>query len=254
MILDIFQKFLIMMIIFVPLEHLLPIHKKKALRSHWKVDLGYALGVVFITSFGILSLIVVSLIISELFVPQTLKTWVSELPLLVQISAIMIIADIGYYWIHRMFHEVPALWHYHAVHHSIEEMDWLAAHRVHPIDQIMTRGVSLIIPYALGFTPAAFASWGIFFSLHSYLKHSNVNIPFGPLRWILASPIYHHWHHANIERAFDKNYAGQLPVLDIIFNTAIMDRDAPDKYGTDHPVSNHLGWQLLNPILKRTEN
>jgi len=32
----------------------------------------------------------------------------------------------GGYWGHRLSHTVPFLWRFHAVHHSIDEMDWLA--------------------------------------------------------------------------------------------------------------------------------
>ena len=42
---------------------------------------------------------------------------------------VLLIADLGFYIAHRMFHMVPFLWRFHSVHHSIEEMDWLAAHR-----------------------------------------------------------------------------------------------------------------------------
>lgn len=251
MIIDILQKLLLVMIIFVPLERLLPIHKQKILRPAWQTDLTYALVVVFAIAAGMTALLVAGPMVLDPIIPDKLQAGIRELPLLVQFIAIVILADIGYYWIHRMFHEVPALWHYHAVHHSIEDLDWLAGHRTHPIDHIYTRGASIVLPVSLGFAPAALTVWAVFFSWHSYLKHSNVNIPFGPLRWILASPTYHHWHHANVERAFDKNYAGQLPIMDILFGTALMDREPPEVYGTDHPVSDNWVRQLVDPFTKK---
>src|SRR5262249_16597886 len=47
--------------------------------------------------------------------------------------------------------------------------------------------------------------------------HANVRWRFGPLRWVLATPQYHHWHHA--VEPVDVNFAVHLPVIDAIFGT-----------------------------------
>src|SRR6266550_4042913 len=49
--------------------------------------------------------------------------------------------DVVQYWAHRATHQVPFLWRFHKVHHSIEEMDWLAAGRLHPLDSVFTRAI-----------------------------------------------------------------------------------------------------------------
>ena len=250
MALELFQKLFITMSIFIPLEFLLPrLQDKKILRENWRLDLCYALVGGIIISAGIIFVIVAGMLLINPILSPKVTEFISGQPLFLQVIEIIIIADLGYYLIHRMFHENPTLWKLHAIHHSIEEMDWLAAHRVHPIDQIMTRGISLIIPYALGFSTASIAIFFLFFGWHSYLKHSNVNIRFGPFKWLLASPTYHHWHHANEEHAFDKNYAGQLPVLDIIFGTALMNEEkGPEHYGTDTPVPPDFVGQIILPF------
>ena len=205
------------MAVFLPLEFLLPrLKDKKIFRKKWSLDGCYALISPFIISVGFIFIITIGTLIIDPILPVGVKEVIASQYLIVQVGEVIIIADVGYYLIHRMFHEIPFLWKLHAVHHSIEEMDWLAAHRVHPIDQILTSGISLIIPYTFGFSTASIAIFFAIFSWHSYLKHSNVNIRFGVLRWILVSPTYHHWHHANEEHAFDKNYAGQLPIIDIV--------------------------------------
>jgi sterol desaturase/sphingolipid hydroxylase (fatty acid hydroxylase superfamily) len=58
---------------------------------------------------------------------------------------------IGGYAGHRMAHEVPLLWRFHRVHHSIREMDWLAANHLHPLDETFIRSVAVLPLYALGF-------------------------------------------------------------------------------------------------------
>ncbi len=42
---------------------------------------------------------------------------------------------------------------------------------------------------------------------------------FGRLRWLVASPDFHHWRHAYRPGARTANYAGQLSMLDWLFGT-----------------------------------
>jgi len=250
MVLELLQKLLITMVVFIPLEFLLPrLRDKKILRKNWALDTCYALFSGFIVTAGMIFIIVLGSLIIDPILPSSFKKAVANQHLVLQVIEIIIVADIGYYLIHRMFHENPVLWRLHAIHHSIKEMDWLAAHRVHPLDQILTRGTSLIIPYTFGFSTASIAIFFVIFGWHSYLKHSNVNIRFGPLKWVFVSPTFHHWHHANEQQAFDKNYAGQLSIIDIIFGTAIMkESKGPEYYGTDTYVPKNFIGQLLLPF------
>lgn len=162
---------------------------------------------------------------------------------------LIILADLYYYWAHRLFHTVPALWKFHAVHHSIEDMDWIAAHRTHPIDTAITNSGALILAILLEFSAAAFLIFSLQFSWHSLLKHSNIKVGWGPLRWFYLTPAYHHWHHANMKAAYDKNFSGQLPLWDLLFGTAIMkETESPEKYGVDDPVPLRFVGSLLYPF------
>ena len=250
MVKDILTHFLIALVIFVPLETLLPRRKdKKIFRPHLLVDVCYALLAGLVIMAGMTGLFVFAQAGIRPLIPEAIRTVITSQPLVLQVLEVIVIADFGYYLIHRMFHEVPGLWRFHAVHHSIEDMDWVAGSRVHPIDQIMTRGVSMMVPIVLGYSDAAMAIFALFFSWHSVLKHSNVKISFGVFHWILATPTYHHWHHANQPEAFDKNFAGQLPVIDLLFGTAIMkEKEGPKVYGTNHPVPKDFPRQLILPF------
>ena len=55
----------------------------------------------------------------------------------------ILVADLVQYWTHRAYHEVPALWRLHAVHHSVKSMDWLAGSRQHILELILTRTLVL---------------------------------------------------------------------------------------------------------------
>ena len=89
----------------------------------------------------------------------------------------------------------------------------------HPVDQAFTRSCIVIPLFALGFTRGTFGALLIVFTLQALFIHANVRFTFGPLRYVLATPEFHHWHHAADPRAYNSNFAGELPVIDKLFGT-----------------------------------
>ena len=247
------KRLLLLVLVFVPAEHCLALRQgQKLFRRGWANDLLYYLANGPIIGLGVSIIILTSIVLTEWLVPEPLRSAVASQPYWLQTLEVILLADVGFYGAHFAFHKIPWLWRFHAVHHSIEELDWLAAHRVHPVDQIITKGVSLLPVFAFGFSGTAIAIFGLIYGWHSILLHANVNIKFGPLRWLVASPEFHHWHHANHREAYDKNFAGQLSVLDVVFRTAYMPRGRmPSKYGTDDPVPGTYFSQLMFPFLRR---
>lgn len=243
---------LIVALIFVPLEQVLALHdQQKPWRRGWLNDVFYLLFNGLPVKLVFLGLLGAVMLAVGAVVPAGVAVWVQSWPIFAQVLVVIVIADLGFYCAHRTFHAVPWLWRFHAVHHSIEQMDWLAAHRVHPVDQIITMSASLLPVYALGFDPAAIAIYAVIYNWQSLLIHSNVRLNFGPLRWIVASPQFHHWHHANERSAYDKNFAGQLPIIDAIAGTLHLPDRMPEAYGCDDPVPALYHQQLLYPLLPR---
>lgn len=237
-------------LIFVPLESLFPRHKEqKIIRKNLRTDVLHALiGYIFSFFISLVFIFGMWTVLSPL-VPGDLKTFIADLPIWLQVISLIVFGDLYYYWVHRAFHKIPMLWNFHAVHHSIEDLDWMAAHRVHPIDTGLTNSGVIILALSFGFESAALAVHAVLFTWHSFLKHSNVNISWGPLKWIFATPAYHHWHHGNQPDAYDKNFAGQVPIWDILFGTAIMTESSnPEKYGVDDPVPDGFVGQLAYPF------
>nr|WP_310522969.1 sterol desaturase family protein [Polymorphobacter sp.] len=240
---------LVLALIFVPLERLLPIRREQRIfRRHWVNDTVYLLFNGILIKLGFLLLIGAAMVGIEKIMPASVGGFVSAQPLWLQVIAALIIADVGFYAAHRMFHHVPALWRFHVIHHSIEELDWLAAHRVHPIDQIVTGTLSYLPLLALGFSIEAIALHGLIYMWQSHLIHSNVKVDFGPLTWIFASPRFHHWHHADHEDAYDRNFSGQLIFMDALFGTLRIPPTMPEKLGVDAPVPVLYHAQLLHPF------
>jgi lathosterol oxidase len=92
----------------------------------------------------------------------------------------------------------------------------------------------------------------LFVSFQAVLIHANVGWRFGPLRWVLATPQYHHWHHA--VAPVDVNFAVHLPVIDAIFGTLHLPGDRwPGAYGlAGGPVPDGYLAQLVFPFRARS--
>ena len=247
-----FQLILLVALIFVPLERILALHpRQKVLRRHWANDLVYLFFNSILIRIGQVLVIGGVMAGVRLAVPDAVTAAVRAQPIWLQAPEVIVIADVGFYLAHRAFHAVPALWRFHAIHHSIEEMDWLAAHRIHPVDQILTRSVSLLPVLALGFSNTAVVIFAVSSQWQSLLIHSNTRIRFGPLKWVLSSPQFHHWHHAIEREAFDKNFAAQLPFIDALGGTLFLPDRMPAAYGTDDPVPGNYPQQMVYPLLRR---
>src|SRR6476646_8999516 len=212
----------ITVLVFIPLERLFAMHPQKVFRRDWGNDVIFLLLNGMLTKLGLLAVIVAVIFAAAWIIPASFQAMVGGLPYWVQIPAVIVLSDLGFYWTHRMFHAVPWLWRFHAIHHSIEELDWLAGARVHPVDQILTKGVSIVPIVAFGFSDVVIGLYALLYQWQSVLIHANVRIGFGPLRWLVASPEFHHWHHSADLEARDKNFAGQLSFLDALFGSLYM--------------------------------
>jgi sterol desaturase/sphingolipid hydroxylase (fatty acid hydroxylase superfamily) len=172
----------------------------------------------------------------------------ARLPLWLQAVLILVLGDFIGYWMHRWFHG-ERLWRFHAVHHSSVDLDWLSAVRLHPVNDALMRVAGAVPLLALGLAPVALAGVAPVLTLMAILVHANLDWDWGPLRAVVASPRFHRWHHTDEASARDKNFAGLLPLWDILFGTYYMPKDRlPQQFGTESPVPPGLLGQLLFPF------
>ena len=94
-----------------------------------------------------------------------LQGWVTAQPLALQFAEALVLADLFAYASHRLFHVLPVLWRFHAIHHSCEQLDWLAASRLHLVDIVVTRAVAFVPLYVMGFAPMALYAYLLFASV-----------------------------------------------------------------------------------------
>jgi lathosterol oxidase len=174
---------------------------------------------------------------------------VQSLPLLVQVGLIILCADLVLYWEHRAFHEVAGLWPIHAVHHSIEHLDWLAGSRGHFIQVFSERATVMIPLYLLGADQQALNIYVAFAALQAILIHCNVAIPFGPLKYLFVTPQFHHWHHSSEKPAIDTNYSAHTVIFDRLFGTYHFPKAHwPADYGTTVRLPRTVLGQPLYPF------
>ena len=174
--------------------------------------------------------------------------WFESQPKLLQILELLIVADFLGYFAHRLFHG-RRLWRYHAIHHSAEDLDWLSATRVHPVNEIGNRLLQVVPLYLLGFRGEALAALVPILTFWALMVHANLRWDFGPLRYIIASPKFHRWHHTSQDEGLDRNFAGLFPWIDAMFGTLYMPRDRqPERFGVaGERVPGGLWGQLVYP-------
>ncbi len=157
---------------------------------------------------------------------------VSSWPFLVQLVLAMLVADLFQYTAHRLFHSNRVLWRFHSVHHSIRTIDWIAGSRLHLVDILVTRAFSYLPLYLLGFSMPVFYAYVVIVALQAVAAHANTRIPFGPLKYLVVTPQYHHWHHTDDPALYDKNFAIHFPLIDRLFGTYYLPGDRwPETYG-----------------------
>lgn len=236
-------------LVFVLLEKLFPLYRDQPVfRIEWQTDLTHFLVNHLLVG---LTLLVVNLLIHRFFgwaFYAPLQQAVRGLPFAVELFACLLFADLVQYWTHRAYHELPFLWRFHAVHHSTRVLDWMAGSRLHLLEVIATRVSILGALYVLGFSKGVMDAYILIVGFQAVLNHSNVRLRWGPLKVLIVTPDFHHWHHASDRAALDRNYAAHFAFLDHLFGTvARTDRPFPEKYGVlgDYMPSGFVKQQLF---------
>lgn len=219
--------------VFLLLEKLFPLYKgQPVFRAEWQTDLIHFAFNHFVVG---LVLLTVNFLIHRLFswlVVDGVQGFIHTLPFLPALLLCILVADLVQYWAHRAYHEVPFLWRFHAVHHSVKSMDWLAGSRQHIAELIVTRVGVLGALYVAGFEKNVMDWYILIVGFQAVFNHANVHLPWGPLKYIVVTPDFHHWHHSSESVAIDRNYAAHYAFLDWIFGTAIRGQKGfPSAYG-----------------------
>src|SRR4051812_8173738 len=121
------SRFLLTLLIFVPIERLFAARPQKIFRRGLLTDMAFQFVNGWMIMIGVIAVVAMAIVINQSVLPLAVKQAIEGLPYLVQAILVILIGDLGVYWTHRILHVVPAMWQIHAVHHAVEELDWLAA-------------------------------------------------------------------------------------------------------------------------------
>lgn len=241
-------------LMFAPLERFAP-HKasQRLFRPEWREDLFYYLvSSMLVQVITFLTLAPSSYINAHFHWLAGTREAVSSLPWLVQFVLAMLVTDMAQYWFHRLFHRVPFLWGFHAVHHSAKSMDWLAGARMHFVEIVLLRGVTSLPLLTLGFLPSVMQAYVALVYVWSSLLHANLRGDFNLLGQIIALPRFHHWHHAIDVEGVDKNFAIHFPLYDRIFGTYYLPENTwPSGYGVPEKVPSGYWAQMRYPFVRK---
>mgnify|MGYP001432947513 CR=1 FL=1 len=239
----------VLFVLIVPFEKMFPRHRGQRIRRPLALlDVRYALTTVAV---GVVSVIVGALIgiASLAWVPGlAIRPLVGMLPAAVTPFVAVVLFDLAIYWAHRWSHEVPALWKFHAIHHSTEQLDWVSGFRAHPLDGAIV-APPVVFLLAAGFDPAVTGALALVQFVTGLFLHANVRWRLRPLHRLVITPEFHHWHHSYEPEAHNSNYSVFLPLWDILFGTYYMPRNKrPVRYGVALDVGTTMRAQLAYPF------
>lgn len=174
-----------------------------------------------------------------------------SLSLFVTVPIAIVSLDLFNYLTHLLLHKVDPLWETHKAHHSILELDWLAAFRQHFLEAAFRRVLTPVPFILVGFPmDAILIGFAITVSLFGMLGHSNLRLDLRRLEPIFITPRLHRLHHTTTTT--HRNLGSVLTVWDRLFGTLVTEEPGPDaRLGVPGEVDSYpQGWhrQLLEPM------
>ena len=140
-------------------------------------------------------------------------------PPVVQVACGLIGSEFGLYWAHRLKHEWPSLWRFHAVHHSVRKLWLVNTGRFHFVDSFLAVSASLPFLLLSGISLDAIIWVSAITAYIGILTHCNVDMRCGWLNRVFNTPNLHRWHHAIDSRIGNHNYGENLVLWDQLLGT-----------------------------------
>ena len=144
--------------------------------------------------------------------------WAGELPFLAQVALVIVVYELGQYWMHRWMHNNALLWSTHAPHHHLTQLNAMKGYVGNPIELFLI-GLSVVVLFDVDKAPM-FAAFNTLLAVSSY-AHANVRAD--PPLWysfFFTTIRQHSLHHTALSFEDTRyNYGNVLILLDRIFGT-----------------------------------
>jgi len=233
-------------IIFVPLERVFRARPRAGRRPELLLDLLFYFFQYAIWAGGV-SWLLMSLEVLAAPVLEPHRGFLRALPWAGKFVFAWFAGDLLLYWGHRLQHSVPLLWRFHRVHHTAEEVDWLASFREHPVDGLTTRLLANLPTILIGFSLLEIAGLMTLRGLWASFIHANVRLSVGPLKYLFGAPQLHRSHH-EIANGGRHNFANLMPLMDVIFGTYHEPDHPPRRFGVKGWSRRGYWAHLLGPF------
>jgi sterol desaturase/sphingolipid hydroxylase (fatty acid hydroxylase superfamily) len=188
---------------------------------------------------------------AELAAPKAGTLWPEQWPFALQTILGLVIAEFGLYWKHRLAHEWPPLWRFHAVHHSVTRLWFLNTGRFHLVDTLTGLAVGMPVLLLLGAPKDILIMVSAITAIVGILTHSNVEMRCGVLNLVFNTPELHRWHHSKVLAEGNRNYGENLMLFDQLFGTYFnAARRPPADIGINQPMPKTFFGQLAVPFTR----
>jgi len=176
-------------------------------------------------------------VIALFFAVWAWRPWTVPLDTVWGAALCFLAVEFAYYWHHRLHHRVRWFWATHAVHHSPNEMTFLAAIRLGWTEEISGGFLPFLALPLLGFHPFGVLAALAANLLYQFWIHTETVPKLGWLEYVLNTPSNHRVHHASNDRYLDRNFGGVLIIFDRIFGTYTPEaEEEPCRYGLTKPI------------------
>ena len=145
-----------------------------------------------------------------------------SVPVLLEYGIVIVLMDLLIYWQHVASHHIPALWHFHQVHHADHDLDASSGLRFHPVEISFSMGIKCIAVILLGTCPESVILFEIVLNGCAVFNHSNVKLSLPldrVLRMVVVTPDMHRVHHSVERDETNSNYGFNIPWWDRMFGT-----------------------------------
>lgn len=171
-------------------------------------------------------------VLTQNFIHDTGFAVISTWPSWLRFITCLVALDLLIYAHHRFAHVF--LWPFHAVHHDAKNVNWSTSWRFHPAE-ILLMIFDMAVLLWIGFPADSILYAAFVVNLASNFTHFNTDLKWkGLMKYILASPHFHRWHHALDRKATDSNMCFVFPFIDLIFGTYYCPDEKPEEFGIFH--------------------
>lgn len=183
--------------------------------------------------------------------------WLNASTFATIVIAFFVLDFFGGWLVHMVQHKTKALWRFHIVHHSDNNVDVTTGLRHHPIESVL-RGVFFLMGVIVAGAPIyAVMIYQTILVLFVQFTHANIQLP----KWLdrgmsyfFVSPNMHKVHHHWQQPYTDSNYGAVLAIWDRLFGTYEHLEPSQIRYGLDRYYPNeedeNLGMLMRKPFGK----